>query len=263
MQIAQRTIWLTGASSGIGKALAFQLADGGAKLILSARSEDKLDALKAKLPRTDEHIVVPMDLTNSASLPETVAGVLSKGVKVDMLINNGGISQRGTAKDTDMAVFREVMEVNYFGTIALTKALLPELIKQQGMVVTIASVAGKVGGQGMSGYAGSKHAIIGYMDCLRAEEAANGLQVLTVCPGFVQTNISLHARTEDGSEFGQMADSIAEGISADSCAASIIKAIQGDKKEVVIGKGLSAWAPTIKRLFPNLFMRLSAAKDIR
>ena len=129
--------------------------------------------------------------------------------------------------------------------------------------MTISSVAGKVGGQSMSGYSASKHAIIGYMDCLRAEESCNGLQVLTVCPGFVQTNISVNAMTEDGQKYGKVAKSIKKGIGVKECATKIIKAIKANKSEVIIGKGLSYWAPTIYRFFPSLFRKLSAAKNIR
>lgn len=263
MQIAGKRIWLTGASMGIGEALAQALAEAGASLILSARSLDKLQSLKARLPHPERHTVVPLDLADADSLPAIVANTLQQDPGLDVLVNNGGISQRGLARDTDIAVQRKVMEVNYFGTIALTQALLPHLLARQGMVVNIASVAGKVGGQSMSGYSASKHALIGYMDCLRAEESGNGLKVLNVCPGFVQTNISVNALTEKGDTFGKVARSIAEGISADDCAAQIVRAMQENKNEVVIGKGLSAWAPTIKRFFPNLFFKIAARKNIR
>ncbi len=263
MNINNKTIWITGASSGIGEALAIECANQGAKLILSARNSEKLQLLKDKLTHPEQHLVLPLDLSEPEKLSVQVASIVESN-PVDILINNGGISQRGTAIDTKLSVQRQVMEVNYFGTIALTQCVLPKMIAaNKGMIVTISSVAGKVGGQGMSGYSASKHAIIGYMDCLRAEESCNGLQVLTICPGFVQTNISVNAMTEDGQTFGKVAKSIKEGIAVDDCAMQILKAIKADKSEVVIGKGLSYWAPTIYRFFPNLFRKIVAAKNIR
>ncbi|MDF2178706.1 SDR family oxidoreductase [Aliiglaciecola sp. CAU 1673] len=263
MQLSGKRIWLTGASMGIGEALAQALADAGASLILSARSLDKLQSLKASLPHAERHTVVQLDLADADSLAAVVADTLGNEPGLDVLINNGGISQRGLARETDLSVQRQVMEVNYFGTIALTQAILPHLLSRQGMVVNIASVAGKVGGQSMSGYSASKHALIGYMDCLRAEETVNGLKVLNVCPGFVQTNISVNALTEHGDTFGKVARSIAEGITPQECANAILKAMEKEKYEVVIGKGLSGWAPTIKRWLPNLFFRITANKNIR
>lgn len=263
MILSGKKVWITGASSGIGLALAREFAKSGANLILSARSFEKLESIRLELERPDEHVSVPLDFNSTKPMLEIVEQSLKSGIKPDILINNAGISQRGQARDVDVGVTREVMEVNFFATIALTQSLLPTLIKRNGMVATIASVAGKVGGQGMSSYAASKHAIVGYMDCLRAEEQVNGLHVLTVCPGFVSTNISINARTSDGSKYGEMADSIESGISAESCAVQIIKAVKARKNEVYIGKGLSRWAPVIKRFFPSLLMYLAGKKNIR
>jgi len=263
MNINKKTIWITGASSGIGEALAIECARQGAKLILSARNKEKLQSLKSQLVNSTQHIVLPLDLSEPENLAAKVETTIESNT-IDILINNGGISQRGTARDTNLSVQRQVMEVNYFGTIALTQCVLPKMLSAKvGMIVTVSSVAGKVGGQSMSGYSASKHAIIGYMDCLRAEESCNGLQVLTICPGFVQTNISVNAMTEDGKSYGRVAKSIKEGIGVEECASKIINAVKANKSEVVIGKGLSYWAPTIYRFFPSLFRKITAAKNIR
>ncbi|TDF35704.1 SDR family oxidoreductase [Alteromonadaceae bacterium M269] len=261
MQVQNKVVWVTGASSGIGKALITELAKQGAHLILSSRNEEQLQALKNELPNSDKHQVLALDLSQPNEL-DSKLGALGEQ-PVDILINNGGISQRGLARDIELKVHRDVMEINYFGTIQLTQLALPKLLKSQGMVVNIASVAGKVGGQSMSGYAASKHALIGYMDCLRAEEAQNGLRVLNVCPGFVQTQISVNALTADGKAFGDMADSIAQGITAEECAQAVINAIKAEKKEITVGKGLSRWAPLIKRISPNLLHNVAAKKNIR
>jgi len=261
MNINNKKIWITGASSGIGEALAIECAKQGASLILSARNEDKLNLLKEQLPNSERHQVIPLDLANTEQVTSIVSQYINDHGTVDILVNNGGIAQRGTARETKLAVQRHVMEVNYFGTVAITQAVFPSMTN--GMIVTVSSVAGKVGGKSMSGYSASKHAIIGYMDCLRAEESANGLHVLTICPGFVQTKISVNAMVADGGQFGKVAGSIKHGIAVDDCAKQIVKAIEQDKDEVVIGKGISYWAPTIARLFPNTFRKVTAKKNFR
>lgn len=268
MNINNKKIWITGASSGIGEALAIECAKQGASLVLSARNEDKLHQLKLKLDNSERHQVLPIDLANAEQVVTIVNEYTDEHGPVDILINNGGIAQRGSARETKLEVQRQVMEVNYFGTIAMTQAIFPNMLDTskkgtKGMIVTISSVAGKVGGQSMSGYSASKHAVIGYMDCLRAEESSNGLHVLTICPGFVQTQISVNAMVADGSQFGRVAGSIKHGVTVEHCAQKIVKAIENDKDEVVIGKGLSYWAPTIARLFPSTFRRLSAKKNFR
>ncbi len=264
MDINNKTIWITGASSGIGKALAIACAEQGARLILSARNVEKLIALKSSLVNSEQHSVVPIDLADAQELSNNLPSIVSQHKTIDVLVNNGGISQRGNARDTALFVQREVMEVNYFGTIAMTQAVLPSMLSAGGgMIVTVSSVAGKVGGKSMSGYSASKHAVIGYMDSLRAEESQHGIHVLTVCPGFVQTDISVNAMMADGQAFGKVANAIKSGISAQACAAKIIKAIRLKKNEVVIGKGISYWAPTIYRFFPQTFRKISASKNFR
>lgn len=263
MNLTGKTVWITGASSGIGLALAKEFARKGAKLILSARNLESLEQVRLALPEPDKHLSKVLDFHSIDGIQSTVGQTLESGVLPDLLVNNAGISQRGEALNVDLAVTREVMEINFFATVALTQLLLPTLIARKGGIITIASVAGKVGGQGMSSYAASKHAIIGYMDCLRAEQQRNGLYVLNVCPGFVNTNISVNARTENGDTYGEKADSIANGITADSCAMQVLQAIERDKVEVVIGAGLSRWAPVIKRFFPLFFIKLAGKNNIR
>ncbi|MCJ8319641.1 MAG: SDR family NAD(P)-dependent oxidoreductase [Colwellia sp.] len=186
MNINNKTIWITGASSGIGEALAIECARQGAILILSARNKEKLQLLKSQLVNSDQHRVLPLDLSEPENLATQVAATIESNT-IDILINNGGISQRGSARNTNLSVQRQVMEVNYFGTIALTQCVLPKMLAAKtGMIVTVSSVAGKIGGQSMSGYSASKHAIIGYMDCLRAERKLQWLTCINdlswLCP---------------------------------------------------------------------------------
>lgn len=264
MNLQHKTVWITGASSGIGKALAFVCANRGARVILSSRNIKALAQVKTSLPATEQHIVVPLDLSEPEQIQAVVVEAMNTIGQVDVLINNGGIGQRGFACETNLNVQRKVMEVNYFGAVAMTQAILPYMKKQGGGVIaTVASVAGLVGGKSMAGYSASKHAIIGYMDCLRAEETVNGIKVLNICPGFVQTQISVNAYRGDGTKFEEMASSIANGIPVDSCAKQIVKAIEKDKAQVIIGKGISFWAPAIYKFFPSIFRRLAAAKNYR
>ncbi|RUO26031.1 short chain dehydrogenase [Aliidiomarina minuta] len=253
-----KTIWVTGASSGIGLALAEQLAAAGANLVLSARNQDKLKSLADRLPGT--HIVFPLDL----SRPEKAmakADHFLEDIQVDILINNAGISQRSLALETDFEVYRDLMEVNYFSVVALSKMLAPHLIQQGGgHIVTVSSVAGKVGTKHRSGYSGAKFAVIGFMDCLRAELADKNVRCLTVCPGFVHTQIAHNALTGDGSQLGKADPDNAGGISAEECARQIIQAIQRNKDEIVVGKGLSKVAPMLQRFFPGLLRRLIARR---
>lgn len=258
-QIQGKTIWVTGASSGIGLALAEQLAAKGAHLVLTARSIDTLEALAERLP--GNHRVVPIDL----SKPEeaiTTAEALVASTHIDMLINNAGVSQRSLALETDFSVYRDLMEINYFSVVGLCKVLAPKLIEQGGgTIVTVASVAGKVATKRRSGYSGAKFAVIGFMDALRAELKQQGVHCLTVCPGFVHTQIAHNALVGDGSHLGKPDPDNAGGISAEACAEQIITAIQANKDEIVVGKGLSKIAPVLQRIAPGLVRKLIAKRD--
>lgn len=253
MQLDNKTVWVTGASSGIGKALCENLAARGCSLVLSARNADTLEAVRQQLPHSDKHRVVPLDLGNPESLATIVDATLQDVGTVDVLINNGGVSQRSFAAETELAVDRRLMEVNYLGTVAMSKALLPHFIaRKSGTIMSIASVAGKVGSQLRSGYSGSKHAVIGFMDSLRAETHQHNIKVCVACPGWVQTDISINALDAQGQPNNVMDETIAKGLPVADCAAQVIRAIEKDKSEVIIGKGISGIAPLIKRISPAL-----------
>lgn len=253
-----KTVWITGASSGIGEALAKQLASQGAKLVLSARNIDKLQALKATLTNAQSHHVVPLDLAQYDKLNDIVETALHDIGNVDYLINNGGVSQRSLAKDTILDVDKQLINVNYLGTVAMTKALLPQMLKQgHGMIISVSSVAGKLGSQLRSAYSGSKHAVVGFMESLRSELYAENIGVLVVCPGFVQTNVSINALDSDGQPTNTMDKGIATGMPVADCAEQIIQAIVAGKDEVIIAQGFTRLAPIIKRLLPGLFQRLN------
>lgn len=256
--IANKTVWLTGASSGIGLALAHKLAEKGAKLILTSRREAQLEELRLSLPNPDAHSVLALDLNYPEKAKETASSALASKT-VDILINNAGVSQRSLAMETELPVYRTLMEVDYFSVVALNQVVLPGMIERHnGHIVTVSSVAGKVGTKLRSGYSGAKFAVIGYMDCLRAEMAEHGVQCTTILPGFVHTQIAHNALTGDGSLRGKEDTDNAGGISPDQCASDIIQAIENNKAEVVSGKGMSKLAPLLQRFMPGLLRKMLA-----
>ena len=254
--INNKTIWITGASDGIGKELALQLAKKGAKIILTARNQEKLEAVKNSLAG-EGHLVYPMDLLKTELIPDAAKEVLGKMGTIDMLINNAGISQRSLAKNTALEVDRKIMELDYFAVISLTKALLPHfLTRKQGHIVTISSVAGKIGPPMRSAYAAAKHAVIGFMDSLRAETHKENLKVLIVTPGSIQTNISKNALEGDGAVHNVTDPAIANGLSVEYCAKRIIRAIEREDAEVLIAGGKEKMVTYLKRLSPSLVYRI-------
>ncbi|MBQ4833180.1 SDR family oxidoreductase [Pseudoalteromonas sp. MMG010] len=263
MDLNNKTVWITGASSGIGRALALECAEHGASVILSARNTEKLTALKNTLPG-DGHLVITIDLSKPEHVYDDITKLMPTLPPIDILINNGGVSQRSLFLENDFKVYRQLMEVNYFGLVALTKAVLPSMVaRKHGSVVAISSVAGKVGSKFRTGYSGSKYAVVGFMDCLRAEVAQYNINCLTICPGSIKTNIAHNSLNNQGVAQNKAEDSIENGMDVSLAAKKMVKAIQANKQEIVIGKGLSKWSVTIKRFFPTLFNYLTAKVEYR
>ncbi len=251
-----KVVWITGASSGIGKALARDLAGRGARLILSARRAGRLEEVRSGLPRPDDHLVLPLDLGAAASLPAVAAEALRQRGRVDVLVHNGGISQRSLAKDTGLDVDRRIFEVNFFGTVALTKAVLPAMLERRaGHLVVVTSLVGRVGTPMRSAYAASKHALHGFFESLRAEVWREGIRVTLVCPGFVRTEVTLHALTADGTPQGTMDRAQQQGMAPAACAARIARAVEQGRAEVLIG-GRERFAVPLMRFAPALFRRI-------
>ena len=264
-KLQNKVIWVTGASSGIGEALALALAKEGAKLILSARMADELQRVAdgTKLA-VENYLILPLDLNAPDTFGAKKAEALKKFGRIDILINNGGVSQRSLAKDTSIEVDRKIMEVNYFGTVALTKALIPDFARQKsGLFVVVTSAVGKFGSPWRSGYSASKHALHGFFDSLRAELYDDGIRVLLVCPGFIQTNVSVNALTGTGSKLGSMDAATANGLTAEVCAAQIVSAIQSGKEEIVVAKFKERFAVFAKRFFPGLFSMMIRRMAVR
>ncbi len=251
--LQNKVIWVTGATSGIGEAIVYALAEQGAKLIISARRVDELKRVAENCKGADVFIL-PLDLADQSNFEEKKNAVLNKYGRIDILINNGGISQRSLVKDTPVEVDRKIMEINYFGTIALTKIVLPQFLKQGiGKYVVITSTVGKIGSPYRSGYAASKHALHGFFDSLRAELHDNGISVLLVCPGFIQTNVSINALTGSGEKLGTMDKATAAGLTSKECAKQIIEGIVANKQEIVVGDMQVKFAILSKRFFPSFF----------
>lgn len=252
-----KVVWITGASSGIGEAMAKTVADEGAKLILSARRIDELQRVKSMLKLPEEDVLIlPLDLANTSTIEELTHKVILKFGRIDVLVNNGGLSQRSLVKDTSIDIDRKIMEVNFFGTVALTKSVLPYMLKQKsGNIIVISSISGKFGFYLRSAYSASKHALHGFFESLRMEIYNDNVKVLIVCPGKIHTNISVNALKGDGTTHNKMDESTEQGISADECARQIIQGIKNNKEEIFIG-GKELKAIWIKRFFPNLFSKM-------
>ena len=255
---SSQVVWVTGASSGIGKATALRWAEQGASVILSSRRAEALEATKAEASAAarDKMHVVPLDLSKSQEIPGIVEAVIAEHGAVDVMVHCGGISQRSRVVETDLAVDRQVMEIDYFGTIALTKALLPHFVaRRSGHFAVVTSLMGLFSSPLRSGYCGAKHALHGFFESLRAEHHEDGIRVTMVCPGFIRTEISRNAVVGDGSQQGTMDEKTGHGLSPEECASRLIRAVERRKPIVLIGKSeiLGAY---LARFFPGVLRRV-------
>jgi short-subunit dehydrogenase len=254
------TIWITGASSGIGAALAGAFAAEGAALILSGR---RRDALAARLDA--ETLVLPFEVTDRSALPDAVEAAWGWRDGVDMLVNNAGISQRSLAIDTAPEVFERILDVDLHAPIRLTQLLLPLMAERRaGTILMIASVAGRVGPVLRTAYAAAKHGLIGYADALRGEvEQAYGLRVVNVLPGSIRTGIAVNALQGDGSARGRSDPNIAGGMEPAECARRILAGLAEGKREILVAEGLEAMAAALRWQNPDQLFDLVAAEGAR
>lgn len=258
-----QVVWITGASSGIGEALAGQLAAAGAQLVLTARREEELNRVKQSCAGSgavaDRVLVLPLDITDHGAMPAALEAVIQRFGRIDMLVNNAGISQRSLCIETDMEVYRRLMEVDVLGQIAMTKQVLPLMYQQRsGHIAVMASVAGKIGAPFRTGYCAAKHAVMGFFDALRAEVAQQGVRVTTITPGFIRTSISVNALQGDGSEFGRVDAEIAGGMDVTRCAEAIMDGFRKGRPEIPVGEGLEMKALWLKRFFPAKAFQMAA-----
>jgi short-subunit dehydrogenase len=260
-ELKNQVIWITGASSGLGEAMAYALARKGARLILSARRKEELDRVKGNCPEEMQANirVIPLDLGEPSALRLCTEAALQVFGHIDMLINNGGISQRGYGRETPIENDRRIMEVNFFGAIAITKYLLPHFIeRKKGHIVTITSLVGHIGTPSRTAYAASKHALHGFFESLRAElwrEYKNAIQITLICPGYVKTNVTYNSLNFDGGSYGKMDDLHSKAMTPDQFAVKAIRAIEKKKDEVYIG-GKEVLGVYLMRFFPAIFRRV-------
>ncbi len=257
MTFKNKVVWITGASSGIGEALVYALAENGAKLILSSRREEALQQVKENCRGDSSRIkVLPLDLTEANTLPAKAEEAFNFWRQIDFLFNNGGISQRSLAMGTEMAVIRKVMEVNFFGTVALTKAVLPAMIeRREGNIIVTSSVMGKIGTCYRSTYAASKHALHGWFDSLRQEMYDKNINITLVCPGFIKTDVTVNALKGDGSKYNKMSSGQANGMPPEVFVEKLLPKILKGKEEIYVG-GKEVWGVYLKRFAPRLLNKV-------
>lgn len=262
MSFQDKVVWITGASSGIGEALTYALSERGAKLILSSRRKEVLEEVKANSSGDSEIHIVPLDLTETETLSQIADQTLDIYGHIDYLFNNGGISQRAKAVDMKMEVLRKVMEINFFGSVALTKKVLPSMIERKsGHIVVTSSVMGKFGTRLRSGYAASKHALHGYFDCLRQEVYEHGINISLVCPGFIKTDITKSMLQADGSKYGEMGKGQQHGMPVEKFVQKLLPKIAKGKEEIYIG-GKEIAGVYLKRFAPTLLNKVLRRSEV-
>ncbi len=231
----RQVIWITGASSGIGAALAREYSARGWHVILSSRREEVLRETAASCAHPEECTIVEIDLASPESIDKAADQVIDRFGSVDVLVNNGGISQRSLVEETPVDIDRKIMQVDYFSGVQLTKRMLPSMIARgKGHIVAISSIVGVFGFPYRSAYSAAKHAIHGFYETVWAELHDRGIATTIVCPGRILTNVSLHALTKDGTEHGVMDHGQKNGISAEECARKISRAVDRKKKEIYV-----------------------------
>ena len=263
MSFKNKVIWITGASSGIGEALTYALHRRGAKLILSSRRKEVLEEVKKNCggDTSDIHIL-PLDLAQTEELNDKADQALGLYGHIDYLFNNGGISQRSEVINTKLEVVRRVMEINFFGSVALTKAVLPSMVERQsGHIIVTSSVMGKFGTRLRSSYAASKHALHGYFDCLRQEVYDDNINVSLVCPGYIKTDVTINALEGDGSKHNKMGKGQQKGMAPSEFAEKLLPKITKRKEEIYIG-GMEIWAVFLKRFVPKLFNKILRRSEV-
>ncbi|MEH6539205.1 SDR family NAD(P)-dependent oxidoreductase [Halopseudomonas sp.] len=263
MSFASRVVWITGASSGIGEALARAMLAQGAEVILSGRRADALQALAAVAP--ERTLVLPFETTDYDRLPALVEQAWGWRGRIDQLINNAGISQRSLALDTSLQVYRQLMEVDYLAPVALTQLLLPRLVEQgSGQLAVVSSVAGKLGAPLRTGYCGAKHAVVGYFEALRAEvEQAYGIGVSVIIPGSVRTAIAANALEGGGNARGRSDANIDNGIDPDDAARTIIEGLSAGKHDIVVAEGMELMALQMRASDPERTFAFTAAEGAK
>lgn len=259
MDFRAKNIWITGATSGIGREVAIELSKKRANLLLSGRNQEALKEVKGICESYGSRVrTIAFDLSNEKEVKQAAEQVLTGSEKIDALYHFGGISQRSLASETPLHVDRKLFEVNYFGTIHLTKYVLQHMLKNGGgHIAATSSIVGKFGFPYRSSYSASKHALHGYFESLLAENKANNIRVSMIIPGFISTNISVNAINHKGEAHGKFDKNQAQGMPADRCARKIVRGLQKEKKEILVGRRELTMV-YIRRFIPPLYYYLAA-----
>ena len=263
MAFAGKTVWVTGATSGIGEALARGLGERGAAIVVSGRRKDVLDCLACEI--AEHTLALPFEATDYAALPDIAEQALAWRDGVDILINNAGVSQRSLAVDTGFEVYRELMEIDFFAPLRLTQLVLPHMIaRRSGRIAIISSVAGKLGVPLRTGYCAAKHACVGYFEALRAEvETAYGVGVTVILPGSVKTSIATNALNGRGESRGRSDPNIDNGIPAEKAAGLILDGLAAGAREIVVAEGRELAGLQMRATNPELVFAATASEGAR
>lgn len=259
MKFTEKNIWITGASSGIGKALAIEMSKSANFLILSGRNEDALNEVADECQKNGSSVqIISFDLANEKSVLDAANKILLQKIKIDGLYQFGGISQRSFASETPLEVDRKIFEVNFFGTVALAKAILPWMIENGGgQIAVTSSIVGKFGFPYRSAYSASKHALHGFFESLRAENVQNNIRVSVIIPGRIKTNVSVNALNKTGKPHGKMDEGQSKGKSAEWAARKIFYGLQKERKEILVG-GADLIMVYIRRFSPRLYYYMAS-----
>ncbi|MFA5328752.1 MAG: SDR family oxidoreductase [Prolixibacteraceae bacterium] len=251
-----KVVIITGASSGIGRALAKEFAGKGAKLSLGARRTELLEELKSELPQT-EILISKTDVSEEADCRNLIEETVRHFGQIDVLINNAGISMRALFEDLDLKVIRQLMDVNFYGTVYCSKYALPYLLKSKGSLIGVISIAGYVGLPGRTGYSASKFAIRGFLDTLRIENLKKGLHVLVAAPGFTASEVRKVALSNDGTQQGETPRDESKMMTAEECAGHIVKAVEKRKRELILTFTEGKLTVFLGKFFPSLLDKLT------
>lgn len=253
-----KVVIVTGASSGIGRALVYDLAHKGAKIAMASRNLDELLTIEKELKATGTEIIsIRTDVTKELACKELIEQTVSAFGHIDVLINNAGISMRAIFADMDLNVLRKVMDVNFWGTVYCSKYALPYLLQSKGSLVGIVSIAGFIGLPGRTGYAASKFAVRGLLNTIRIENRKTKLHVLVAAPGFTASNIRKTALNGEGKQQGDSPRQENKMMPAEECAAIIIKGIEKRKREIIMTFTEGKLTVFLSKWFPSLVEKLA------
>jgi dehydrogenase/reductase SDR family member 7B len=257
VDITERVVWITGSSSGIGEALAKEYNDQGAFVVLSARREEVLNKVKSELKHPEHAMVLPLDITQFDTIDDKVAKVMAQCGKIDVLINNAGIDYKDWVRNTPLSIYQKVLDVNFFGNIAITLKVLP-LMEQRGVghIACVSSVNGVLSDKCSSAYSAAKHGLHGFYDALRAE-SPDGITVSMITPGYIRTDITVNSLNGNGHTFGEHSEASLKGMPPAKMAKYVVKRLEKKSPLIFVGGYPERLAILIHDWCPTYFYKLA------